>query len=62
MDFTIILLRILVILVLVVPGGYMVYRWVLVWEQEEKTNTKLDDLQRQIDDLKRELEEIKQKQ
>ena len=62
MDFIQPLLIVLVLLVLTVPGIYMVYKWVHVWETEEKHNNKLDDLQRQINNLKRELEEMKRKQ
>ena len=53
------ILMVLVLLILILPGVYMVYRWVLVWEMEKNHENKLDDMQRQINDLKRELEKMK---
>ena len=53
------ILMVLVLLIVILPGVYMVYRWVLVWEMEKNHENKLDDMQHQINDMKRELEKMK---
>ena len=62
MELIIPILMVLVLLILILPGVYTVYRWVLVWEMKKKHENKLDGMQRQINDLKRELEEMKGKE